>query len=292
MPSVTLRLPAQFDGGNMCRFAQGFVEACPDGMPDEVIISFATLEFIRPVGVTFLSNFVRWLFSKGVQVKFAGHTTMTHALRYLDDSLFFEQHAGQKLSQHSSPRATTQPLVSVHHDQSYPWLRNGLVPWLAGRLRPTLAPLHTSMQEIFNNIQDHSSIEIGSIFVQHYPAEKRVQIAIADFGCSIPASVQRLIPTLDDVGSIQKAVEAGFTTQSTKGNKGAGLDYLLSTLVRENGGRVEIFSRNGHVLFYNVCNEVRSHAYRSGFCPGTTIDIGFRTDTIIEVHEEQEDLEW
>jgi hypothetical protein len=29
-----------------------------------------------------------------------------------------------------------------------------------------------------------------------------------------------------------------------------------------------------------------------GFCPGTTIDINLRTDTIEEVPDEREDLQW
>ena len=74
------------------------------------------------------------------------------------------------------------------------------------------------------------SLDIGSIFVQHFPRLDRVSISVADFGRGIPNAVRRVAPHLDDLAAIRKAVESGFTSKSTPGNQGAGLDYLLTTV--------------------------------------------------------------
>ena len=74
---------------------------------------------------------------------------------------------------------------------------------------------------------------------------------------------------------------------------GAGLDFLLQTVVMNNGGGVTIFSLEGGVRFIKERNGIRSIALpNNGFCPGTTIDLTFRTDTIECLDEEPEELEW
>src|SRR5262249_20316196 len=148
------------------------------------------------------------------------------------------QHCGEKIRSEASPRSTTRPLMKIAHKDSHHWLDVQLVPWLAGRLNVTqssLYPLKACVSEIFNNIQDHTRYEIGSIFVQHFPRENRVNSAISDFGIGIPGNVRTRLSGLSDAQAIMKAVEEGFTTKSTPGNKGIGLDYLLKTVVLANG---------------------------------------------------------
>ena len=226
----------------------------------------------------------------------SGCDTNKEVISFLDDSLFFEQHAGQKLSKSASPRSTTRPLVKVHAAESHAWLRLELIPWLANRLGTTKAslyPLQAGISELFNNIKDHSTLDIGSIFVQHFPRLDRVSISVADFGRGIPNAVRRVAPHLDDLAAIRKAVESGFTSKSTPSNQGAGLDYLLTTVVNSNGGTVAIFSSNDHALFYKGAVGIESRVIGTGgFCPGTTVEISLKTDTLVHLEEESEDLEW
>jgi hypothetical protein len=103
--------------------------------------------------------------------------------------------------------------------------------------------------------------------------------------------VRTKIPNLSDTSAIIKAVEAGFTTKSVPSNQGIGLDYLLETVVKHNGGTVSFYSLSSIVRFEPPA-ATAVVVPNVGFCPGTTIDIVLRTDTIVHLPEEREDLEW
>jgi hypothetical protein len=74
---------------------------------------------------------------------------------------------------------------------------------------------------------------------------------------------------------------------------GVGLDYLLKTVVGRNGGQVTIYSCSSIVWFERRKNVIKPTALPNvGFCPGTTIDISIRTDTIEQLPDEREGLQW
>jgi len=260
-------------------------------------LDFSNLRFIRPIGTVFLSNLLWWLHQKGTKVTLYNIGGDRSALKYLDDSLFFEQHCGKKVSEAAAPRSTTRPLLRIAHSHSHAWLEQDLVPWLSARCGKTQASffqLKSCLSELFNNIKDHTKFDIGSIFVQHYPNEKGMNICLADFGLGIPAKVRETVPNLSDADAIITAVREGFTSKSTPGNAGLGLDSLLRTVVGTNNGEVTIYSLNAIVRFRKDANgEIRPFPVANvGFCPGTTIDINLRTDLIEELSDEREELEW
>jgi anti-sigma regulatory factor (Ser/Thr protein kinase) len=210
--------------------------------------------------------------------------------------LFFEQHCGGKLSADSTPRDTTRPLQKIAQEDSHAWLETNFVPWLAARLgitQPSLYTFKACISELFNNIQDHTQFDIGSIFVQHFPREDKITISLSDFGLGIPEKVREKLPDLSDDAAIIQAVQEGFTTKSRPGNKGVGLDYLLQAVVLRNDGQVTIYSCGSIVRFHKSGNVIEHQASPDvGFCPGTTIDIEIRTDRIEQLPEEREALEW
>lgn len=295
--AVCVSLPQQFEGETLSNVAAEIYEKCPTGLPVEIKMDLADLRFIRPAGIVFLSNLVHWLNERGTKVSFCNMNEDSEAIRYLDDSLFFEQHCGKKIRTDSKPRGTTQPLKKIAHKDIHQWLDFTLLPWLANRLsisKASLADMRSCISELFHNIEDHTQYDIGSIFVQHYPNEKRVTISLSDFGLGIPEKVRQQVPKLSDSEAIKQAVREGFTTKSRSTNKGLGLDSLLKTAVIRNGGEVTIYSGKGIVRFYRKGGTaLGSYVFKDvGFCPGTTIDINLRTDTIENEPEEREDLEW
>jgi hypothetical protein len=296
MARLDLVLPYKLDGATLRVVVQNFINGCQDGLPNEVWIDFSRLGFTEPAGITFLSNFVSWSVHRNVKVCFDGHQRADEAIRFLDDSLFFEQHLRFKLNPAASPRATTRPLVHARHEQSQSEIRCHFVPWLQQRLgvsRATLHDLQVNLLELFNNIQDHSSLEIGCLFAQHYPNLHSVRVAIADFGVGIPNAVRRVHPELNDNQAIKKAVQRGFTSGIKPRNMGEGLSILLDTVVLRNGGYVKIYSLQGAVIFNESQGVIHSTPLsQCGFCPGTTIDIRLRTDTLESLDDEPEVLEW
>ena len=104
----TVQLPSQFEGVTLSKVAAELQEKCSDGLPREIEIDFEKLEFIRPAGVVFLSNLVHWLNENGTRVSFANINVGSEPIKYLDDSLFFEQHQGKKIRDDARPRVTTR----------------------------------------------------------------------------------------------------------------------------------------------------------------------------------------
>jgi hypothetical protein len=299
MDAPTIILPSQFEGRTLSKVAADVVSNSPNGRPSEltcVKFDFSKLSFIRPSGVVFFSNLLWWLHHCGAKVEFSGIGVQSAALSFLDDSLFFEQHCGRKLRDASAPRETTRPLVRIAHAESHAWLESNLVPWLAARLGISQASIYAfkaCVSELFNNIQDHTQFDIGSIFVQHFPKKHDVTLALSDFGAGIPYKVREQIPNLTDTEAIMHSVREGFTTKSRPGNKGIGLDYLLQTVVARNGGQVTIYSGSSIVRFDCTRNGIQAIPFATaGFCPGTTIDLSLRTNAIEILPEESEDLQW
>lgn len=296
MPDPIIILPAQFNGTTLSKVAAAVLEHAQGQWPTSLIFDFSRLRFIRPAGVVFLSNLAYWLNEHGTKVSFINCDTNETPIKYLDDSLFFEQHCGAKLDPNSAPRSTTRPLVRIAQEESHAWLETNLVRWLAGRLsitEPSLYAFKACISELFNNIQDHTTHDFGSIFVQHFPNDKEVTISVSDLGLGIPEKVREKEPERSDSDAIIRAVQEGFTTKSRPSNRGAGLDYLLRVAVLNNGGKVTIYSGKGIVCFEKSGTSIRPVVFPDvGFCPGTTIDIGLRTDTIEELPEEREDLQW
>ncbi|WP_420337528.1 ATP-binding protein [Roseibium sp.] len=265
-------------------------------IPTEVDFEFSNLRFVRPSGIVFLSNVARYLHRSGCRVTFSGMRRETNCIRFLDDSKFFEQHIGQAICEGSSPRSTTQPLREVRHEQSHNWLRSTLIPWLSISSQVPehdLYNVQTCISEIFNNINDHSSQDVGSIFAQWYPNERRVIISVADFGQGIPNAVRTVEGELSDPLAITRAFDNEFSSKSTPRNRGVGLFDLKQNVVGRFGGRVTVHSLGGAVEFRNVDGSVNTSTYNvNGYCPGTLIDIELSTDRIEITNGERESFTW
>lgn len=295
--AIRVTIPNQFSGPTMAQLVNQITQAVGDGdLPASIIFDFRYLGFIQPAGIVFLSNLVHWLEDQQKSVIFENLDATRPAIRFLDDSLFFEIHTGSKLSHFSQPRSTTIPYTRVAQPESHGWLDTRFIPWLSGRIDQTpatLAPFRACASELFNNIADHTQSDIGGIAAQHFPQLNRVEIAIADFGIGIPGTVRRIREDVADADAIMLACQQGFTTRSTPRNRGAGLDYLLS-VVGANRGTLSIFSGNATVC-YASCDDgsmVPSASPMVGYCPGTLIQIEFRTDLIVPVPDEEEFFEW
>lgn len=261
----------------------------------KVIFDFSGLSFIDPVGVTVLSNLIEVLKKSGVKSAFSGLEKNTESIRYLNDSGFFQYYLKKPVQQKPNLRSTTLPLELVEYSKSYEYMGFTLIPWLANELSTSEKSLATAkgcLQEIFNNIEDHSGVSIGCSFVQHYPRKSEIQICISDFGVGIPSNVRKLNPDLSDHLAISKACTQGYTTQTTPRNRGAGLHVLVQNVANRNKGLVSISSLSGITTFFNESGSVRENTRAvQGFYPGTLIQIFFDTRRFI-FDEEDEDFEW
>nr|WP_249529816.1 ATP-binding protein [Paenibacillus brevis] len=261
---------------------------------------FHDLFFIEPVGVTVLSNITNLLANKNVRVTYTYPPidifSKKQALCFLDDSQYFKQYTGVAVRPYASIRGTTIPLELVSIRASYQWF-DKVMYWLAGRISVTvesLANIKMCLQEVFNNINDHSTQSIGSAFIQHYPNKNRVSIAISDFGVGIPFNIQGVYPFLNDALALEKSIEQGFSTKSSPRNRGAGLDTLIYNVVKNNQGYVYIHSNYGILKCKPTENNsiTLESELTPVFYPGTLIEVILRTDTIENIEINEEEFEW
>lgn len=292
-----IQIPERFTRETMYGLLSRTIDNDLQPISNEIHFDFRNLRFIEPTGITILSNLFEWLLVRNVEANIIYPEEFGREkycpIKYLDDSMFFAEYlGGEPLSEFSHVRPTTLPLQKVSYSSSFQWLQNVFVTWLAGRLyvtRESVDGFRVCLDEIFNNINDHAAEDTGCIFVQQYPRNNEIQIAISDFGVGIPHNVKNSHnPFLNDAEALYQAAQKGFSTKSTPKNRGVGLDNLITSAVLNNKGTVHIHSNNGILKCTNVNNKVEfTPKLAQGFYPGTLIEITLRTDNIENITEEE-----
>lgn len=263
---------------------------------DVVILDFKDLVFIAPVGVVVLSNLVEYLKTKNTICTFTG-LGLTKPVVYLDDSGFFERYSGKSIREHAAVRVGTLPLTLVANPEAIGFLYMRLIPWLAIRMSTTeasLAVVRVCIEEIFNNINDHSGVNVACVHAQYFPVGRDIQIAISDFGYGIPHNVRKLQPEIDDTSALRLACQEGFTTQSNVRNRGAGLATLIK-YVTSNRGHIWIVSGTANLsaVHGQGASKITSRS-TDGVYPGTLVRMTLKQASIVELTKdiEREEFSW
>ena len=287
-----VRLPRYFNDATMFAFISQVVTAHWADSRAQITFDFSALEFIEPVGVVVLSNVIEFFRRSGVDVKFAFAETHSKAARYLDDSGFFERYLGAPLYRAPAKRSTTLPLHLICGEKVAEYLHFRLIPWVSETVKQSpesLDPLRSSVEDIFHNVVDHSGVDIGCTFAQHFPDKREMQVAVADFGVGIPEVVRRIRPELCDKDAIRTACNEGFTTKTTPHNRGAGLPNLIRFVTRANGGRVYLYSGKGKLVATSHEGSIHLAARdMSGWFPGTLVSVILKTDRLPDLAAEIE----
>ncbi|MBB3064856.1 STAS domain-containing protein [Limibacillus halophilus] len=296
MTKIIVAIPRRFNLTTVHSFLAKLIGPEEKPKTKNFIFDFQYLEFIDGGGLTALTNIIEWLRLYNASIEFCNFSHSNESVRYLDDCGFFELYLGRPLLGVAKVRKTTLPARQVLHAESFQWLELTFKPWLANLLNMTqasLASINACLKEIFNNIDDHSTKDIGCIHVQHYPNVDRVEVTISDFGVGIPASLSQKYAFHNDGKAILLATQEGITTKSLVNNRGAGLKLLIDYVVSRNNGKVIIYSGHGVAHFYRRPNGIGERSWvKANFYPGTLLNISFRTDTIEQVPDDREDLEW
>jgi anti-sigma regulatory factor (Ser/Thr protein kinase) len=267
----------------------------------EIIFDMTQVQFMTPGGVAALFNIGMWLQQvQGVNATFVvaskeeGSFKNLKAMEYLEDCGFFKQFFDSRIV-YKEPMLppTTLEVRTVKVKDSYEWTIKTLKEWLrrcTGRI-DEFSNIQVAIEEIFNNICDHSSEQIGCVFAQFYPAKDIIVIAISDFGKGIPNVMRELYPDLTDEKLLIKALEEGVSTKSSPKNRGAGLTNIMRSLTNEGIGSVHIFSNYAKLSVSN--KEVTQELNTNTYYPGTffEIEIDISNEALYE-SEEEDDFEW
>nr|DAI69381.1 MAG TPA: hypothetical protein [Caudoviricetes sp.] len=106
-------------------------------------------------------------------------------------------------------------------------------------------PISTTLAEAYNNVFDHANAKGNAFSVIAYNDRfKKINVAICDFGISIPNSVCAFLgKKITDTEALEISMRKNFTTQSQKNNRGFGLDNILT-----NSDNVRVFSKSAYLI--------------------------------------------
>lgn len=291
-----VQVPRRFNANTMDKFISSFVDEDGDAEGKSFEVDFSGLEFVDPVAIVVMSNLIEYLRQLKIKVQLTGLTNLSEGVLYLDDCGFFKQYQGASLRAKASLRDTTIPLKLVANPTAVGFLHGNLIPWIAQRLHTTaiaLATLRVTLEEVFHNISDHSGVNVGCVFVQHFPKIDEIHIAISDFGYGIPKNVRKVRPEANDQESLVLAITEGFTTKSNVKNRGAGLAILMNYVALRNGGTVILTSGRGNLsAVYDRGKTKITARSREVYYPGTLVNVILKTNALKNVTEDVEDEEF
>ncbi|WP_167330540.1 histidine kinase [Variovorax paradoxus] len=294
-------LPKTLNMLSMHAFLDSFIDHNGDARHKRFEIDFSKLRFIDPVGVVVLSNLIEYLRRCGAGGALTGlYFRDSDAICYLDDCGFFARYNdnASPLRHHAAPRTSSMPLRLVENIRAQEFLRFDLIPWMAQQLETTSEALGTvsvCVQEILQNIADHSGVGVGCAHAQYFAERQMVEVAISDFGHGIPMNVRKVIQDITDTDALKLACEEGFTTKSNVHNRGAGLPTLIKYLALHNRGGVWISSGSGNIsaTHSDGATKLTGRSKRSNY-PGTLVLLRLKSSAIeaLAVDVEPERFEW
>ena len=256
---------------------------------------FSRLKQIQVGGVTVLCNLMEMCRQMGVGVSLEAAESCVAAPFVAGAGLLAIGNAA-----HPAPSVTPTflPIKNVRYDRSFSYVNNELIPWMAGNfdLPPkALSTLRVCFEEIFNNIRDHSTMDVGCSAGHYDAATGAATICISDFGIGIPGRVRAAMLLGSDHAAIAMACQEGFTTRSTPGNMGAGLHILIRNAVERNKGTVIISSGEGIYSCYPSTGpkpSKRTGRSAPSQFPGTMIHITLRKSNFVPDDIDEEEFEW
>lgn len=153
-----------------------------------------------------------------------------------------------------------------------------------------LVPLGSNLQEVFNNIFDHSQSETAYVVTQFFPKLKRLSFSVCDFGIGIPSSInnfkkERNENPVSDAEALRLSLNLGFSIKSSPRNRGMGLDSIREFSDSSNG--VLCIISNNAVLIKKAGRDYDIFETNLNF-KGTLITVDFDTTTLDLLDEEEQ----
>lgn len=293
---LTAILPHTFTSETMYGLINHIIDDNMDSKNSSVELDFGRLQHIAAGGVAVLSNIIEFLRKSGVRVSCKNLDFNCKAYPFLLEAGFAHIYGSIRANR---PQQSLRilPLELVKRDRAYPFIHARLAPWLAAGLRcrnNQLPTIRVCFEEIFNNIRDHSTVDVGCLCANNDGKRKKINICISDFGIGIPANVRAKRPELKtDADAIRQACEQGFTTGPPDRNLGAGLATLIKNVVNINSGSVAIHSGRGIYSINKVHGELKyarrtsQHVY-----PGTLVYVTLKPEFFRPEDANEEDFEW
>lgn len=138
--------------------------------------------------------------------------------------------------------------------------------------------LTSALNEVYANIADHSQSKGNAFsYISYNPDKHKIHIAACDFGLGIPTTLRNSGKFYKmDSDALRDSVNIGVTAKSTKGNKGMGLDNILSTITTND--KFRIVSNKSLLTCIGNKNNIKTYNLDFDF-KGTLIYFELSTDS-------------
>lgn len=259
--------------------------------PELIVFDFSKLVSLQVGAVTVICNLTARCRQRGIEVQYL-NVEKCGARAFVIGSGLWD--FGLEKTQLRKPTDQFLPIRLIEYDRSHGYTNNELIPWLAHKLEydhRQLATLGACFAEVFNNIRDHSSFNVGCSAAHFNAATGEVTICFSDFGVGIPTRIRTAKPLWigSDHEAIAMACKEGFTTKTTPRNRGAGLHVLSNYVVELCKGVLLITAGEGS---YTCIPGKRNGKRGLAKYPGTMIRIALQKAEFKPDDMDEEDFQW
>lgn len=260
-----------------------------------LVFDFTKLKEIQVGGVTVLCNLMAMCRQMGIAIRLHG-AEWCEAAEFLERSGLIAFAATDKEAPGVCP--TFLPIKAVQYDRSHSYMNDELIPWLSsnfGQQPRALSTLRVCFEEVFNNIRDHSTRDVGCSAGHFDRVSGKATICVSDFGIGIPGRVRSAMQLGSDHAAIAMACQEGFTTRTTPRNMGAGLHVLVRNVVERNKGTLIITSGEGMYSCYPATGAApskRTGKPAGSKFPGTMIHITLQESDFSPDEVDEEEFQW
>lgn len=220
---------------------------------DTLTVDFNGVYFLETDDFVILACLIETFYTKGSIITFKGGTDKFNAHLH---NIKFKEYWKEGFDRDRftiSLNSTTLCLWKISQEMIYSYSNYANQYFSRFAENKDLTPLSSNIDEVFNNIFDHSQSKIsGYIITQYYPKNKKISFSACDFGRGIPKSINdtRIAnneKSIEDWRALSLAIEEGFSIKSSPQNRGLGLNNIL-TFTENNKGSLAIISNDGVLL--------------------------------------------
>jgi hypothetical protein len=218
---------------------------------NQLIVDFNNVRFLDTDDFVVLACLIESFYINGCDIKFIGGTEgfNNHLFNIKFKEYWKEGFDRNKFT--LSYNQSTLCLWKISEDMIYSYSMYARQYFERFAKNKDLIPLASNMDEVFNNVFDHSRSPVtGYIITQYYPKNNKLSFSVCDFGIGIPTSIKEVDivdePDFEDWKAILKSLEKGFSINSTPRNRGFGLNNILE-FTESSNGRLLIISNDGIV---------------------------------------------
>jgi hypothetical protein len=295
LKKLTLKVPSSKEAKDWFFFVNKSLEYF-DSNINELTIDFNYISFLNTDDFVVLACLIESFYNESCSIKFIGGTEKFNA--HLDNIKFknYWNYGFNREKFTLSHNKSTLCLWKISNEMIYSYADNAKKYFKNTFLNDKdLVPLASNLEEVFNNIFDHSNSPIdGYVITQYFPIKKKLSFSVCDFGVGIADSINNYYNNenkakIADWKALLKSITEGFSIESTPQNRGMGLSHLID-FTESSNGELTIISNNGYLS--KRSNKNYSVGVSNFNFRGTLIKVEVDTNTFDEYDENEEIYEF